>query len=71
MSEVCTPRYFGRSPVYPWVVEKLALVANAMNGGEAYPVRAWLRTWNPAMHTYSHCRQAPLIAYQQYGGVED
>ena len=50
MSEVFAPRYLAGLVVYPWVVEKPALVQTPLNGGEAYPVRTWLLSWNRALH---------------------
>ena len=48
---MCT-EILGRSRVYPRVVEKLALVPNALNGGKGYPARIWLSSWDCTIHTY-------------------
>ena len=55
MSEVSCTEIFGRSRVYPWAVEKLALVPNAFKRGRGLP-RAYLAVKLESLYTNTNTK---------------
>ena len=53
MSEVFAPRYLaGLVSTHGWLRSR-HLCQTPLNGGEAYPVRTWLSSWNRAIQIQS------------------
>ena len=51
---MCAPRYLAGLMTTQGSLTSRQLCQMPLNGGEAYPVRTWLSSWNRSIHIYVH-----------------